>query len=81
MRSGRYRVREHGSWTDRISHSDLTVAVVDESERPAHHRIHLAVAHQRAGTGVRARERSTIAAQGESDSNFRSRLSDFLWDH
>lgn len=31
-RTGRYRVREHGSWSDGISHSDLAVAVVDESE-------------------------------------------------
>lgn len=58
-RSGRYRMREHGSWSDGISHSDLAVAVVDESERPAHHRIRLAVAHQQPGSGVQPKEGST----------------------
>ncbi|MDX2822716.1 NAD(P)H-binding protein [Streptomyces ipomoeae] len=44
-RSGHYRVAEHGSWSDGITHSNLAVAVVDEIDRPAHHRMHLAVAN------------------------------------
>ena len=42
-RSGRYRVADYGSWTDHSTHADLAVAIVDEIEKPTHHRIHLAV--------------------------------------
>ncbi len=44
-RTGQYRVAPHGSWTDHITYADLAVALVDEVENPAHHRIHLAVAN------------------------------------
>ncbi|MDX2939630.1 NAD(P)-dependent oxidoreductase [Streptomyces ipomoeae] len=42
-RSGNYRVADHGDWTDKITYEDLAVALLDEIERPAHHRVHLAV--------------------------------------
>lgn len=44
-RTGRYRVAEHGSWNDRISHSNFAIAVVEEVDRPAHRRMHLAVSN------------------------------------
>ncbi|SOD62281.1 hypothetical protein SAMN06297387_10597 [Streptomyces zhaozhouensis] len=43
-RTGRYRLAEHGAAEDRISYADLAVALLDEVERPAHHRALLAVA-------------------------------------
>lgn len=42
-RSGTYRVTDHGDWADQITYPDFAVAVLDEVERPSHHRIHLAV--------------------------------------
>ncbi|WP_129839160.1 NAD(P)H-binding protein [Streptomyces sp. RFCAC02] len=43
-RTGRYRVAPGAEPADRISYQDLAVALLDEVERPRHHRTHLAVA-------------------------------------
>ncbi|WP_163542345.1 NAD(P)-dependent oxidoreductase [Occultella kanbiaonis] len=42
-RTGGYRIVETGDMGLRISYEDLAVAVLDEVERPAHRRVHLAV--------------------------------------
>ncbi|MDA0568038.1 NAD(P)H-binding protein [Streptomonospora sp. S1-112] len=42
-RRGGYRVVEHGEVEARISYPDFAVAVLDETERPRHRRVHLAV--------------------------------------
>ncbi|RKN42363.1 NAD(P)-dependent oxidoreductase [Streptomyces hoynatensis] len=40
---GGYRVAERGDLSARIAQRDFAAAVLDEAERPAHHRVHLAV--------------------------------------
>jgi len=42
LRSGRYRVLPADA-ASRISYADLAVALVDEIEKPRHHRIHIGV--------------------------------------
>ncbi|WP_226961374.1 MULTISPECIES: NAD(P)-dependent oxidoreductase [Streptomyces] len=42
-RTGRYRIADHADRDDRISYPDLAVALLDEIERPRHHRSPLAI--------------------------------------
>ncbi len=40
-RTGRYRVAETGDMASRISYQDFAVALLDEIEKPLHHRVHV----------------------------------------
>lgn len=41
--SATYRITDHGDWSDKITYPDFARALLDEIEKPTHHRMHLAV--------------------------------------
>jgi putative NADH-flavin reductase len=41
--TGRYRIAEHGDAASRITYADLAIALLDEIEKPRHHRAAVAV--------------------------------------
>lgn len=43
VRTGRYRIAEHGDQVSRITYADLAVALIDEIEAPRHHRAAISV--------------------------------------